>query len=111
MTIIMTKDGRVRPLQASDLKEVAERDDRIRQLEKQCADLAAEVDRQRPVVEAAQVLTRSLRRHQPESWSGTEEALERAVAAYEASREGADGRKPCNCAFGYEPGHQCVNQR
>jgi hypothetical protein len=26
MTVVMTKDGRVRPLQPSDLKEVAERD-------------------------------------------------------------------------------------
>ena len=33
--------------------ELSLRDERIRQLEKQCASLAAEVDRQRPVVEAA----------------------------------------------------------
>lgn len=33
--------------------EVSRANDRIRQLEKQCAVLAAEVDRQRPVVEAA----------------------------------------------------------
>lgn len=58
---------------------------RIEQLEKLNATLAAEVDRCRPVVEAAQVLARSLRRHQPENWSGTEEALERVVSTYEAS--------------------------
>lgn len=33
--------------------EVAERDDRIRQLEKQCAVLAAEIDCQRPLIDAA----------------------------------------------------------
>lgn len=59
---------------------------RIQQLERLNATLAAEIDRMRPVVEAAQVLTRSLRRHDPASWSGTEEALERAVATYEASQ-------------------------
>lgn len=41
--------------------------ERVRALEKQCAVLSAEVDRCRPVVEAAQVLVRSLRRHEPES--------------------------------------------
>lgn len=62
----------------------AEYETRIRVLEKLNATLAAEVDRCRPVVEAAQVLARSLRRHQPESWSGTEEVLERAVTTYES---------------------------
>lgn len=60
--------------------------ERIRQLEQLNATLAAEVDRMRPVVEAAQVLARSLRRHLPESWSGTEEALERVVTTYESSK-------------------------
>ena len=52
MTIIMTKDGQVRPLQPSDLKEVAERDTRIRQLEQLNTTLAAQIDRMRPVVDA-----------------------------------------------------------
>jgi hypothetical protein len=58
---------------------------RIQQLEKFNATLAAQVDRQAKVVEAAQVLSRSLRRHDPASWSGTEEALERMVTEYEAA--------------------------
>lgn len=58
---------------------------RIRALEKLNATLAAEIDAQRPVVEAARVLSRSLRRHEPASWSGTEEALERAVTTYEVN--------------------------
>jgi hypothetical protein len=53
MAIVMTKDGHVRPLRPSDLKEVAERDERIRQLERLAATLAAQVDRMRAVVEAA----------------------------------------------------------
>lgn len=53
MALVMTKDGQVRPLQPSDLKEVAKRDERIRQLEELNKVLAAEVDRMRPVVEAA----------------------------------------------------------
>lgn len=63
---------------------VASRESRIRQLEKLSTTLAAEVDRQRPVIEAARVLSCSLRRHDPAGWSGTEEALERAVTTYEA---------------------------
>jgi hypothetical protein len=68
---------------------------RIKALEQQCAVLAAQVDRMRPVVEAAQVLTCSLRRHEPASWIGTEEALERAITAYEQqmaqlAKEGRD---------------------
>lgn len=84
--MFVMRDGQIRRPQLSDVKEVAERDDRIRQLEKQCASLAAEVDRQRPVVEAAQVLARTLRRHEPASWSGSEELLERKVSEYEASK-------------------------
>jgi hypothetical protein len=58
---------------------------RVKALERQCAALAAQVDRQAKVVEVAQVLSRSLRRHDPASWSGTEEALERMVTEYEAA--------------------------
>ena len=54
MGLVMTKDGQVRPLRLEDLKEVAERDERIRQLEQLNATLAAQVDRMRPVVDAAQ---------------------------------------------------------
>jgi hypothetical protein len=57
----------------------------IQQLEKLNATLAAQIDRQAKVVEVAQVLSRSLRRHDPASWSGTEEALERMVTEYEAA--------------------------
>lgn len=78
----------------------AEYETRIRALEKQCSVLAVEADlgrgreqelvvrvnRMCPVIKAAQVLVRSLRRHQPESWSGTEEALERVVTIYELSQ-------------------------
>jgi hypothetical protein len=53
MGLIMTDDGHVRPLRVEDLREVAERDQRIRQLEAQCAALAAQVDRQARVVDAA----------------------------------------------------------
>jgi hypothetical protein len=58
---------------------------RIQQLEELNAVLAAQVDRQAKVVDAAQVLSRSLRRHDPASWSGTEKALERMVTEYEAA--------------------------
>lgn len=61
----------------------AEYEARIRALERINATLSAEIDQMRPVVEAAQVLSRALRRHGPASWLGTEEALERAVAKYE----------------------------
>lgn len=64
----------------------AEYETRIRQLEHMNSTLAAEIDRMSPVVQAAQVLACSLRRHEPASWSGTEEALERAVATYESAR-------------------------
>ena len=53
MAIIMTKEGRVRQLEASDLKEVAERDERVRQLERLNAGLAEQVDRMAKVVDAA----------------------------------------------------------
>lgn len=49
----MRADGSVSAMKATDLKEVADRDRRIHQLEAQCATLAAEVDAQRPIVEAA----------------------------------------------------------
>lgn len=67
--------------------EIEQRDTRIRQLERLNQSLSAEIDRRRPIVEAAQVLARSLRRHEPESWSGTEEALERAVTNYEQASQ------------------------
>lgn len=50
----MRRDGSVSPLRPTDLKEVAERDERIRQLEKLNAALSAEVDRQRAVVDAVE---------------------------------------------------------
>lgn len=53
MGLIMTEDGHVRPLRVSDLKEVAERDERIRQLQQLNATLTAEINRMRPVVDAA----------------------------------------------------------
>lgn len=53
MAIVMTKDGQVRPLRPGDLREVAERDERIVALEQQCAVLAAQIDRQARVVDAA----------------------------------------------------------
>lgn len=71
---------------------VQEYETRIRQLEKLNATLAAEIDRMRPVVKAAQVLTVSLRRHGPASWSGTEEALERVVTTYEAGNHDGSRR-------------------
>jgi hypothetical protein len=46
-------DRKLQPVEVSSLKEVVERDKRIQQLEKLNATLAAEVDRMRPVVEAA----------------------------------------------------------
>lgn len=53
MTLVMTNDGKVRPLELGDLKDVAARDGRIRQLEALNALLAEQVDRMRPVVDAA----------------------------------------------------------
>lgn len=49
--IVMRADGSISAMKPSDLKEVAERDERIRALERINATLAAEVDRMRPVVE------------------------------------------------------------
>ncbi len=70
---------------------VAQRDKRIRQLEHQCATLAAEVDRQRSVVQAAQQW-HMLSKYRPEHYFDYEQDLANAVAAYEASREGmSDG--------------------
>jgi hypothetical protein len=54
MGLIMTDDGHVRPLRVEDLREVAERDQRIRQLEQLNAALAAQVDRMRLPVRMAQ---------------------------------------------------------
>lgn len=68
-----------------ELEQARATDERIRQLDALVANLSNEIDRQRPVVEAAQVLARSLRRHSPASWNGSEETLERAVTTYEAS--------------------------
>jgi hypothetical protein len=53
MVLVMTKDKQVRPLRLGDLKEVAERDERIRQLEQLNKVLAEQIDRMRPVVDAA----------------------------------------------------------
>lgn len=56
MAFVVTKGKQVRPLRAGDLKEVAERDERIRQLEQLDATLAAQVDRMRPVVAVAEAI-------------------------------------------------------
>ena len=53
MAFVMTKDKQVRTLAVGDLKEVAERDERIAALEQQCKVLAEQVDKMRPVVTAA----------------------------------------------------------
>jgi hypothetical protein len=81
MTIVMTKDGQVRPLGLADLKDVAERDTRIRQLEALNATLAAQVDRQRPVIEAAIAYARTLRL--ASNWREGEAPLEHAVRVYQ----------------------------
>jgi hypothetical protein len=80
MAIVMTKDGHVRPLQPSDLKEVAGRDERIRQLERQCAVLSTHVDRQGRVVEAAIAWADWLRERPV--WDEPESVLEYAVRGY-----------------------------
>lgn len=56
---------------------------RIAQLEALNATLAAQLDRQAAVVQAAKILAISLRRQSLASWSGPEEALERAITTYE----------------------------
>lgn len=63
---------------------------RIAALERQCAALAAEVDRQRAVVEAAQALAHLDILIHAEELVRVSEALDQAVKIYEASREGAD---------------------
>lgn len=93
MTLVRLGDRVLRPVNVCELEEVTERDERIRQLEKQCAVLAMQVDKQRPVVEAAC------------NWSstyddGAEDGLlleavteyYGAIAAYEAVKEGGDGQ-------------------
>jgi multidrug resistance efflux pump len=79
----MTDDGHVRPLRVEDLREVAEQDKRIQQLEAQCATLAAQVDRMRPVIEAAQARVESLRQIHPDGWTQDEDVLVRDVTTYE----------------------------
>lgn len=64
---------------------------RVQQLEKLNSQLAAEVDRQRGVVEAAQRLVHLDGLFHARELSRVSDALENAVRAYEASREGADG--------------------
>lgn len=64
---------------------------RIEQLEKLNATLAAEIDRMCPVVEVAIGTATDIRRiYGEQRWA---DKLQKAVATYEASGEGADGRK------------------
>jgi alkyl hydroperoxide reductase subunit AhpC len=63
------------------LKEVAERDTRIRQLEVLNATLAAQIDRMRPVIQAAIVYARTLRL--ASNWRDGEAPLEHAVRVYQ----------------------------
>lgn len=81
--------------------DVAQRDERIRQLEKLNSQLAAEVDRQRAVAEAARAVAADFRYHEEYSQPAGElvasdeqhlRELVAVVTTYEASREGADGR-------------------
>lgn len=88
MAIVMTKDNQVRPMELSDLKEVAERDRRIEQLEKLNSQLAAEIDRCRPVITAV-VGYRDCDQY---GWdkSAARMVLIETIAAYESSG-GKDG--------------------
>jgi hypothetical protein len=77
---IMTDDGHVRPLRLEDLKEVAERDRRIQELEQLNAALAAQVDRMDVVMKAAK------------TWAGSDKgftriALRTAVINYVSQME------------------------
>lgn len=65
--------------------EIVDRNNRIRQLEKQCASLAAEVDRCRPVMEAAVNRVGTLRQIHPDGLTTDEIQLVSAVTIYEAS--------------------------
>jgi hypothetical protein len=91
MAIIMTSDGRVGPLEPADLKEVTERDTRIRQLEALNATLAAQVDRMRPVIEAAIAYARTLRL--ASDWRDGEAPLEHAVRVYQREMARMAGEK------------------
>lgn len=64
---------------------------RIRQLEKQCATLTAEVDRQQVVVEAAQQWRQGWNKRVATKYHELEQMVVRAVDAYEASRGALDG--------------------
>lgn len=79
--IVMRPDGSVSAIKPTDLKEVAERDERIKALEKQCAVLAAEVDLLRPVVDAAIEW-----KHYSLAESDNDELLE-AITDYETTKE------------------------
>jgi len=88
MSIVMDSDGRVRPFRVSDLKEVAERDRRIEQLERLSATLAAQVDRQALVLVA-------VRRWEANDKASTRNGVRAALAAYDAAMaapgKGGDG--------------------
>lgn len=86
MTFVMRNDGSVSAMKATDLKEVAEHDARIRQLEQLNATLAAEIDRMRPVVEAA-YQWHSLSKYRPEHYLDHEQDLANAIVTYEAAKE------------------------
>lgn len=88
MPLIMTKDGRGEAMKAPfpSWREVTERDERIRRLESRCVELTAEIDRQRPVVQAARQW-HSLSKYRPEHYLDYEQDLAVAVAAYEAVKE------------------------
>jgi uncharacterized phage infection (PIP) family protein YhgE len=49
----MDKDGKIRPLSLSDIKEVSERDERITQLEQLNSLLAEQIDRMDKVIKIA----------------------------------------------------------
>lgn len=95
--IVMRNDGTISPMKPTDLKEVADRDERIKQLERLNATLSAEVDLQRPVVEAAAIVSRDWASEKKLMNYGECELvatdhvhldeLQAALTAYEAAKE------------------------
>lgn len=90
MAMVMTKDGQVRPMKLSDLKEITERNRRIEQLEKLNAALQAQIDQMRPVITAVHGYCQS----DQYGWDNraTLYVLRDAYCTYESSggKDGAD---------------------
>ena len=91
MTLVRLGDRKLQPVDVSKLREVVERDERIRQLEALNAILATEIDKLRPSSELAYTLFFILKDINTDSLTEYEQGfVERMRVVYEAAQEGGD---------------------